>query len=205
MPRKIGVYGGTFDPPHVGHLIVAGDACEALGLDRLLFVPSAVPPHKRHSVEATAEVRMEMVSAAVGGDERFEVSDLELRRHGPSYTVDTLRTLRERYPGAELYLLVGADVVPDLPTWRAPEEIFRLARLAVLARAGDVGEHGGEGASEGRGPIPFVRVPVTRVDVSATEVRRRAREGRPIRYLVTDPVRAIIEREGLYRAGGAET
>lgn len=202
MPRKIGVYGGTFDPPHVGHLIVAGDACEALGLDRLLFVPSAVPPHKRHSVEATAEVRMEMVEAAVGGDERFEVSDMELRREGPSYTVDTLRELRERYPGAELYLLVGADVVPDLPTWRAPEEILRLARLAVLARAG---EHGGEGASEAERPIPFVRVPVTRVDVSATEVRRRVREGRPIRYLVTDPVRAIVEREGLYRAGGAET
>lgn len=201
MPGKIGVYGGTFDPPHVGHLIVAGDACEALGLDRLLFIPSAVPPHKRHSVEATAEVRMEMVGAAVAGDERFEVSDLELRRQGPSYTVDTLSTLRERYPGAELYLLVGADVVPDLPTWRAPEEILRLARLAVLARAGD---HGGEGSSERDGPIPFVRVPVTRVDVSATEVRRRVREGRPIRYLVTDPVRAIIEREGLYRAVGAE-
>jgi len=187
---RIGVLGGTFDPPHHGHLIVAGDVCEALSLDRLLLVPSAEPPHKPGAVQASAEQRLRLVRAAVEGDSRFEVDDLELRRTGPSYTVDTLRLLRERHPGCELYFLIGVDQVRELHTWREPEEVARLATLVAVSRGGE---------DPGASPYPLRRVAVTRIDISATEVRRRVREGRSIRYLVPEGVRELIEREGLYR------
>lgn len=191
--KRIGVFGGTFDPPHVGHLIAAADAHRALGLDLLLFVPSAVPPHKRRTVRASADLRLEMVRAAIEGDDRFAADDLELRRSGPSYSVDTLRELHLREPACELYFLIGADNLRDIPHWHRPEEIVRLARLVVLSREGD------PGAPETGGPFPARRVAVTRVDVSATEIRRRAAAGQSIRYLVPEAVRAVVEREGLYR------
>jgi nicotinate-nucleotide adenylyltransferase len=133
-----------------------------------------------------------MVRAAVAGDERFEACDLELRRQGPSYTVTTLRELHARHPGAELFFLTGADNLRDLPKWREPEEVVRLARLVVVSRRG-------EGVPAGL-PYPAVAVPVTRVDVSSTELRRRAAAGETLRYLVPEPVRAVIARLGLYRA-----
>lgn len=188
---RTGVFGGTFDPPHLGHLVAASDACGALGLDRVLFVPSAHPPHKRGRVRTPAETRLEMVRAAIAGDPRFAADPRELGRPGPSYTVDTLRELRREAPDDELFLLLGADALRDLPTWREPAGVAALARLVVLHRAG-------EGAPEDA-PYPALPVAVTRVDVSATEVRRRAGAGETIRYLVPDPVRAIVEREGLYR------
>lgn len=188
---KLGVFGGTFDPPHVGHLVAASDAAQALGLSRVLWVPAAVHPLKRHTVEASPEARLEMARAAVEGDARFTVDALELERTGPSYTVDTLRQLQVREPGAELYFLTGADNLRDLPKWREPEEVARLARLVVVSRLG-------EGVPAGL-PYPAVAVPVTRMDVSSTEVRRRVRAGETIRYLVPEPVRAVIERRGLYR------
>ena len=188
---RIGVFGGTFDPPHVGHQVVASDACQALELDRVLWIPSAVPPHKLHTVRAPAETRLALVRAAIDGDPRFEADDLELRRAGPSYTVDTLRELAARHPGAELVLLVGADNLREIPGWREPAEILRLARVAVLSRDG--------AGVPPDAPIPALSVAVTRMDVSATEVRRRAAAGETIRYLVHDAVRALIERDGLYR------
>ncbi|HET6764631.1 MAG TPA: nicotinate-nucleotide adenylyltransferase [Longimicrobiaceae bacterium] len=188
---RTGVFGGTFDPPHLGHLIAAADAHRALALDRVLFVPSAQPPHKRGLVRTPAATRLEMVRAAIAGDARFAADDLELRRPGPSYSADTLRELRAREPGGELFFLLGADALRDLPGWHRPDEIARLAHLAVLSRAGD----GAHAAS----PYPALPVAVTRVDVSATEIRRRAARGETIRYLVPEAVRAIVEREGLYR------
>ncbi|HEY0150779.1 MAG TPA: nicotinate-nucleotide adenylyltransferase [Longimicrobium sp.] len=188
---RIGVFGGTFDPPHLGHLVVASDACEALGLGRVLWIPSAVPPHKLATVQASATARLEMVRAAVEGDPRFEADDVELRREGPSYTVDTLRELATRHPGDELVLLIGADNLREIPGWREPGEILRLARVAVLSRDG--------AGVPPDAPIPATSVAVTRVDVSATEVRRRAAAGETIRYLVPDAVRALVERRGLYR------
>jgi nicotinate-nucleotide adenylyltransferase len=190
-PQRIGILGGTFDPPHVGHFMVAADVCTALRLDRLLLVPSASPPHKRGQVRATPEQRLAMVRGAAAGDERFEVDDIELRRPGASYTVDTLRELRVRYPGAELFFVIGMDQFRDLHTWREPEEVVRLARLAVVSRDGD--------ALPGESSIPVEPVSVTRVDLSATDVRRRIQAGESIRYFVPDPVREFIEREGLYR------
>jgi nicotinate-nucleotide adenylyltransferase len=188
---RIGIFGGTFDPPHHGHLIAAADAFHALELDRLLLVPASVPPHKPATGRTSAALRLEMLRAAVAGDRRFEVDDLELRREGPSYTVDTLRELTQRFEGCELFLLIGADMARDLHTWREPAEIARLARLTVLARAGD--------QPQPAGGLAALSVPVTRVDISATEVRRRVAAGEPVRYLVPDAVKQIIEREGLYR------
>jgi nicotinate-nucleotide adenylyltransferase len=185
---RLGVYGGAFDPPHLGHLVAASDACEALALDRLLWIPSAVHPLK--PVATAPEVRLEMVRAAIQGDPRFQADDLELRRTGPSYTVDTLRALRAREPGAELFFLTGADNLADLPRWREPDEIARLATLAVVSRQGE--------ALPPDPAYPAVAVAVTRVDVSSTEVRRRVAAGLSIRYLVPDAVRAVIERERLY-------
>jgi nicotinate-nucleotide adenylyltransferase len=185
---RLGIFGGAFDPPHLGHLVAASDACDALGLDRLLWVPSAVHPLK--PVRTPPALRLEMVRAAIAGDPRFAADDLELRRAGASYTVDTLRELRAREPGAELFFLTGADNLADLPRWREPDEIARLATLAVVSRAGDT--------LPADPAYPAVPVAVTRLDVSSTEVRRRVAAGKSIRYLVPDAVRAVIEREGLY-------
>jgi len=187
---RIGIFGGTFDPPHLGHLIAAADAYAALGLDAVLFVPAAVQPLKRDRVRTSARCRLAMVRAAVADDARFEVDDLELRRAGPSYTVDTLEELTARFGRAELFLLVGADVTTELARWHRPERILELATLAVLDR-------GGEEVHE-LSAAPVVRVPVTRVDISATEIRRRIAAGESIRYLVPDAVREVIRREGLY-------
>ena len=188
---RIGVYGGTFDPPHVGHLIVASDAFEALELDRLIFVPAAEPPHKRGRVVATAEQRLEMLRSAVEGDPRFEVDDLELRREGASYTVDTLREMRDRYRGAELFFVIGVDQMNELQSWREPREVARLACLSVVAREGE--------APQPDTPFRYRLVPVTRIDLSATDIRRRVREGLSVRYLVPEAVGGMIERFGLYR------
>jgi nicotinate-nucleotide adenylyltransferase len=188
---RLGLLGGTFDPPHLGHLIVASAAFESLELDRILFIPAAAPPHKLGSVVASAEQRLEMVRRAITGDPRFAVDDLELRRPGASYTVDTLRALREREPGVELFFLVGADQVRELHTWRDPEEVSRLACLAVLSRGGD------QIPSAGRYRTLPVAVP--RIDIAATEIRRKVAAGESIRYLVPEAVREYIEGEGLYR------
>jgi nicotinate-nucleotide adenylyltransferase len=189
--RRLGVFGGTFDPPHHGHLIVASDAFEALELDRLLFVPAADPPHKPDGVVATAAQRLAMVEAAIAGDGRFAADDLEIRRGGVSYTVDTLRALRDREPDAELVFLLGVDQFRAFDSWREPAEVARMATLAVLTR-------GGETLDE---PSPYgeVGVPVTRIDVSATEIRRRVAARLSIRYYVPEPVSRIIEVDGLYR------
>lgn len=189
---RIGLFGGTFDPPHLGHLVVAQDAWWQLSLDRVLFIPAAVPPHKRGRSRSPAAMRLELLRAATDGDPRFEVCDVELRREGPSYTVDTLRELGDRFPGAELFLLLGADQFRELATWREPLEVARLARLVSLSRAGV------EAPQSGLGPA-YRALEVTRVDVSSTEIRRRVAAGEPIRYLVPAAVEALIRRNGLYR------
>ena len=188
----MGVLGGTFDPPHLGHLIAARDAAERLGLDRVLLVLAARPPHKS-ATHAPAALRMEMLEAAVGDDPVLVASDLELRRSGPSFTVDTLAELRALHPDAELVLLIGVDQWRRLGTWKDPEGIGRLARVAVMARDGE----DPAGVDPGLAITPAV-VPVARIDLSATEIRARVRQGRSIRHLVPEGVRRIIERQALY-------
>lgn len=187
-PLRLGLFGGTFDPPHIGHLIVAQDVVEALGLDRLLFVPAGLPPHKADTVVSPAPLRLEMVRSIIVDNETFGVSEVELGRGGPSYTVDTLRHYRDLHPTAEIFFLIGADQAAALDTWQEPDRVAALATLVVMARDGASVPVGG-----------FASVPVTRVDVSATEVRQRVLDGRSIRYLVPESVRKIIDRNRLYR------
>lgn len=193
---RIGVFGGTFDPVHVGHLVAAQDAWAALGLDRVAFIPAAEPPHKRGRVHSPAELRLAMLRAATADDPRYVVDDVELRRSGPSYTVDTLRELRERDPRGALFLLLGVDQFREFHTWREPETIAELATLVVISR-------GGVEAAPSPLNVRYRRVAVTRVDISSTAIRSRVAAGEPIRYLVPDAVEAVIRREALYRRGGA--
>lgn len=191
---RIGLLGGTFDPPHAGHLIVAQDVAEALDLHEVLFMPSHVPPHREASEVSPASLRFRMTRAAVEPNDRFRASDLELQREGPSYTVDTVRALRAAHPGAEIFVIIGADQFERLHTWREPTELASLARLVVMAREGENPEGIDPGVE-----VSHEVVPVTRIDVSSSEIRERVRAGRSIRYLVRKPVRRIIAQEGLYR------
>lgn len=197
---RLGVFGGTFDPPHIGHLIVAEDAAAALGLSRVCFIPAGEHPLKRANVEAPADVRLQMIKAATKDSALFQVDDREVHRAGPSYTVDTLALLKKEDPDAELFLLVGADILSEIPRWRNIEEIGRLARIVVMSRA-DV-----EAELTLPAGVEFKRVEVTHVAISSSEVRERIRAGRPYRYLLPDPVYRIIENHPtLYRSRGITT
>lgn len=196
---RIGIFGGTFDPPHVGHLLAATDAFEALALDRLVFVPAAEQPLKAGVVSAPAEDRLAMVRLAVGADARFDVDPVEIERGGLSYTVDTLRTLRERWrgdPALALFLLLGEDAVETLPKWRDPGAVASLAEITILTR-----DAGGRGhpASAPRADGPGRTVRTRRVDVSSTEIRDRVHAGKSVRGFVADAVAAYIADRGLYR------
>jgi nicotinate-nucleotide adenylyltransferase len=185
----IGLFGGSFDPVHHGHLIVGQVAAEKLRLDVLRFVPAREQPFKRGRHRTSPEQRVAMLTLATAGTPGFEVEPCELQRSGPSYTVDTLRGLREREPGAEFILLLGADVAADLPAWREADQIPRLARVAVFARPGS--------------PVPdtpwvsaVIEVPA--IDISATEVRERVGRGQSVRYWVPDAVAEYIGTHRLY-------
>lgn len=189
---RLGIFGGSFDPPHVGHLIVADDAAAALGLDRMLFVPTGSHPLKQARVEAPAETRLEMVEAATAASPYFEADGREVRRFGPSYTVDTIGELQAENGDADLVLVVGADILGELHRWERVKEIAQRARIAVLSRPEAP-------ALEPRIDVDFLRVEVTRIDISSSEVRERVRNGRPYRFLVPGPVYEIIESRSLYR------
>jgi nicotinate-nucleotide adenylyltransferase len=195
----IGILGGTFNPPHMGHLVMAQEALDQLGLDRVVFMPVAVPPHKEARDDPGAEARVELSRLAVGDDDRLAVSTLEVDRGGASYTVDTLRAFHDLEPEHDLIFIVGGDMAQSLPAWREPEAILKLARLAVAEREGvrreDIARrleplHSGD-------RVLFFDMP--RIDVSSSAIRRRVAEGRPIRYLVPDAVAAAIAERGLYR------
>jgi nicotinate-nucleotide adenylyltransferase len=173
--------------------MVGQDLVHHLELNELIFMPCNVPPHKDAADVSPAEIRYKMVRAAVESNDSFQASDLELRREGPSYSVDSVRALRERYPGAELYFIIGTDQFAELSTWKEPEELARLATLVVMAREGEDAQGIDPGVE-----VSYQTVPVTRVDVSSTRIRERVRDGNPIRYWVRKPVRRIIAQQGLY-------
>lgn len=189
----IALFGGTFDPPHIGHLAAAQDAFDALPVRRVVWMPCGHPPHKPVARATPPGLRLNMTRAAVADDARFRVSDREIRREGMSYTVDTLRDILAADPAARLFLLIGPDQAAAFRSWREPDDIARLARVVVMVPGG---------VASGRGRYPGVEhqvLPVTRIEISSSEIRSRLREGRRLRYLVPDAVRAIVEREGLYR------
>jgi nicotinate-nucleotide adenylyltransferase len=197
---RIGIYGGVFNPPHHGHLIAAQEAYVQLGLDVVVWMPVGDAPHRVIEEDPGAEARFEMVELAVGADERFSVSRIELEREGPSYTVDTLRELRERGPDDELFLIIGGDQAAVLPSWRESQEILSLATVAVFERASS--SRNAIGVTLSRMPgvdrLRFLEMP--RIDISSTMVRRRAAAGKPIRYLVPDKVANFIGAQSLYGA-----
>jgi len=190
---RIGLLGGSFDPPHLGHLLAAGDAHEALALDALVFIPAAVQPLKAGQVGASSAQRLAMTQLLVGDDPRFEVSSVEIDRGGLSYTVDTLRTLAAAWPSAELYWLVGADVLESFAKWKEPAAIMALATLVVMQRAG--GESPNLASLPGHPRLLATR----RIDISSTEIRERVRQEKSIRGFVPEAVAAYISAERLYR------
>jgi nicotinate-nucleotide adenylyltransferase len=201
---RIGILGGTFNPPHLGHLICAQEAYLQLGLDRMMLIPARIPPHKAVDEEPGPEHRLELCRLAVDGDEeRFEVCDLEVLRDGPSYTVDTLEELHSRAPEQELFLIVGGDIAAGLPKWHEPERVLSLATLAVAERRGTSRDavldalrtlRGGEEAR-------FFEMPT--IAVSSTMLRQRVRAGDSIRYYVPDEVVHYIARHHLYAGVGS--
>ena len=189
---QVGVFGGTFDPPHVGHSIVAAEVMEAVGLDGLLWVPARIPPHKRGRPLTSATVRRRMVEAAIGDEPRFVACDLELEREGVSYTVDTLRSLRASHPGWSLFLILGSDLLDGFASWREPEAIREMAQLVAISRAGMTPAS----AVEPRG-VRIVRV--TPVDISSSRIRSRVARGKTVSDMVVPSVMSIVESERLYR------
>ena len=191
---KLGFLGGAFDPVHLGHLLIAQDALEGLALDRLYFVPARVPPLKGRELVAGPKDRLAMVRLALEGEPRFAVLDDELRRPGPSYTVDTVRALRDRFPGAELFWVVGSDQLAQLDRWKDAAELARLVAFVHLVRPG---------VEPPAAPaIPGLRlhaVPSHPVAIGSTELRARASRGLPLRHFVPLKVQEYIESQSLYR------
>lgn len=202
MRQNIGIYGGTFNPIHLGHLVSAQDAVEQLRLDRLFWVPCAQPPHKSGAPLASADDRCALIEAAIAGDPRMRLCPWEIERGGVSYTVDTLRRFRAEFPKANLFFLIGADSLYELHTWREIGAIFELCRIVTVARPGFA-------IRRSRIRLPRQRVarllrdvvPGHEIGVSSTEIRRRLAVGRSIRYLVPAAVEALIRARGLYGAG----
>ncbi len=184
---KIGIYGGTFDPIHHGHLLLARAVLESFELDEMLFVPAAASPHKTGGPVADGAQRVEMIRAALGGEERFCLDERELQRPAPSYAIETIESMRGDWPEAEFFYCVGEDNLPRLSTWHRFEELKKAVQFIVLRRG------------PGQDALPFPSVD-RRIDISATEIRNRVAQGRSIRYLVPPPVEEIIRRHNLYQA-----
>ena len=190
---RIGVFGGTFDPPHIGHLILAADASDALRLDRLIFVPAAAQPFKvEMPAVASPGDRLEMVRLAVADDSRYGVEDTEIRREGLSYTVDTLEEIVGKNAGTELFLLIGQDALAGFRGWKKHERILEMATLAVMRRAES------PGMGEWRGADRLVEISTRRVDVSSTEIRERLKSGKSIKGFVPESVERFITARRLY-------
>ncbi|OAN16163.1 nicotinate-nucleotide adenylyltransferase [Exiguobacterium undae] len=186
---KIGLMGGTFDPPHIGHLLIAEQAKEQLQLDAVWFLPAKLPPHKQ-STGTSADKRLQLVEAAIQCNEAFSVSDIEFERETKSYTYDTIRELKDRYPEHDFFFLIGADSLVSLGTWYRADDLYQEVRFGAVARPGS------------RYLIPegaqVTAVDMPLLEVSSTDIRQRVARGRSIRYLVPEPVRQLIKEWKLY-------
>jgi nicotinate-nucleotide adenylyltransferase len=197
---RIGILGGTFNPPHLGHLVCAQEAYLQLRLDRVMLVPARIPPHKPVDDEPGVQHRLELCRLAVSGDERrLEVSDLEVRRAGTSYTVDTLVELQSRAPDSELFLIVGSDIAAGLPGWREPERVLSIATVAVAKRPGTSRANVDQALQslDGGDRARFFHMP--EIGISSTMLRERVGADQSIKYLTPDAVADYIDRHDLYR------
>ena len=198
--ERIGVFGGTFDPPHLGHLILAAEACAALELNRLLWVLTPVPPHKLDQSISLLEHRLAMVELAIQDNPNFELSRVEIDRPGPHYTLDTLGLLADAHPSADLILLIGGDSLRDISTWHRPADIVAACRqIGVVRRPGDsVDLSAIETLVPGtQAKVRFVDAPL--LEIASSQIRRRVRENRPFRYYLSPPVYDYIQKNQLYR------
>jgi nicotinate-nucleotide adenylyltransferase len=196
--ERLGIFGGTFDPPHLAHLVLAGEACRQLSLDRVLWVLTPDPPHKDNPDITPYSIRRQMLQAAIVANQAFELCEVESERPGPHYMVDTVRILQELNPDNEWFLLLGEDSLRDLPTWHSPRQLLRLCPLVVMRRPGAAADLAAlEMALPGiTGRVRFIDSPL--LDISSTDIRARARRGEDIHPFVPNPVREIIQRERRY-------
>ena len=201
---RVGILGGVFNPPHLGHLVGAQEALVQLELEKVVFMPVGQAPHRELESDPGAEARLEMVELATGDDARFAISRAELDRPGPSYTADTLRELREKATDDDLFLILGGDQAAALPSWHEPETVLSLATVAVVERSN--WSRNAIGIKIGRLPgaerIRYLDMPI--IQISSSAIRRRVSEGKPIRYLVPDKVANYIGANGLYGAEKAD-
>jgi nicotinate-nucleotide adenylyltransferase len=192
-PKQLGVLGGTFDPPHIAHLIIAQTILEKLKLDEIRFIPSNIPPHKKNDKITPVRHRLQMLKLAVSGHPRFKVSDLEVRRKGISYTIDTLRELSLPKWKTKLYLILGSDSLEQLSGWKNPKEIYRLAQVVLVRRPGS------KLSSLNRRAKKIVVVEAPLLEVSSSKIRQMIKSGRSIKWWVPEEVRKYIEKHELYR------
>jgi nicotinate-nucleotide adenylyltransferase len=198
--KRIGFFGGTFDPPHIGHLILAGEAVSQFNLHRLLWVLTPDPPNKQENIITPLEHRLPMLQSMIAHNPIFEISYLEINRPGPHYTIDTIKLLADQEPSAEIFLLIGGDSLADLPTWRfASDLITAVSKIGVMRRPGDFSD-----LSEIESQLPGVTQKIQFIDallqpVSSSELRRRIKEGEMTRYYLPQEVFEYIEKNNLYR------
>ena len=202
---SLGLLGGSFNPPHLGHLALARAAIDTLALDRVLLVPVRIPPHKELEMEPGAELRFELCQAACEGEEGISASRVEIDRDGPSYTVDTLTAILEAEPETEITLLLGADMALSLPSWREPERIVSLARIAWAGRSGAEREAVDEVVAGLGGDRPIQRIAMDPVDISSTLVRENVAAGRSLEGLVPAAVEEIISQRRVYADAGVQS
>jgi nicotinate-nucleotide adenylyltransferase len=192
--KMLGVLGGTFDPIHVGHLVLTEQVREKFQLERVIFIPCASPPHKTEQELSSTRDRFEMTKLALEGSSYFFVSDIELKREGLSYTVETLRELKELYKDSEIYFLTGSDVLNEITTWKDPEEIYKLAKIVIGVRPGfdkfDPENHFAKKS---------IIINITGIDISSTQIREKVRKGESIKYLVPSKVEEYIRKRNLYK------
>jgi nicotinate-nucleotide adenylyltransferase len=195
MPsEKIGIFGGTFNPPHVAHLVAAESVCDYLKLDKMLFVPAAIPPHKLNEEIIPAELRLQMVRLAIRDNSMFEVCDIELRRGGPSYSIDTVVELKRKFPGDDFFFIIGMDLLNDLCSWKNPDKILDECSVVVINRPGFAL------ASFDKDLLRRVElVNVPNIDISSSDIRRRVRSGKSIKFLVSPAVEEYIYANSIYR------
>ncbi|ANB59726.1 nicotinate-nucleotide adenylyltransferase [Anoxybacteroides amylolyticum] len=186
--RKIGIFGGTFDPPHNGHLLMANEVLHALMLSEIWFMPNHIPPHKQHEQVTKSSDRLRMLQLAIADHSQFKMETIELTREGPSYTYDTMQQLKEMYPNDQFYFIIGADMVEYLPHWYCIDELVQLVTFVGVKRPG----------FSLRTPYPIIEVEIPEFAVSSSLIRERVKQGKSIRYLVPERVRQYIERKRLY-------
>ncbi len=191
--RRIGLFGGTFDPPHMGHFLMAQEALVSAGLDEIWFIPVATPPHKKREGLATGEERKAMLEAVLDQEERISVCEIELARAGTSYTIDTVKALTSAYPAEEFFFLIGGDMVDMLPDWYKIEELMELVTFIAFNRPGS----GHAATSPYKHRLKYLDF--IELNLSSTAIRERVKEGKPIRYFVPAQVEQLIKERGLYR------